>query len=778
MERPGEVLLREEIRKRLWPDNTVVEFEHSINAAIKRLRDVLRESAEKPRYIETLARRGYRFKGDVETPEPDRPNRATADSMAVTSPTMPAPEETTDTNQGNVPQWSARLVRRTLPVLAAVAVVFALCGWYLNYRANALVRWARQVALPEAIRLADKGQNARAFSFIFRGQQLLPGDPTLSRIRREISHAITIHTNPSGAAIWAKTYDDPDGEWLRIGTSPIEHFLLPMGYFRWKVVKRGFRPVEGAAGFQTANLDFDLDSEKGLLPPRMVHIPTADFQLNNLDAAHLDDYWMDKYEVTNKQFKQFIDEGGYATSKYWREPFAKEGQVLSWVEAMSLFRDTTGLPGPSSWQLGNYPEGQDDFPVNGLSWYEAAAYANFSNQQLPSIYHWYRAAGRGVYSHILFFSNFDGVGPRRVGNSLGLGPFGTYDMAGNVREWCLNATGSRRYIAGGAWNDKRYKYGDLNAAEPFDRSAANGFRCMKRYGTALPSAFSRPVENAGRDYRTEKPVSDEAFHIVRSLYTYDRTDLNPLTEVRADSAHGWTAERISFDAAYGHERVTAWLYLPKSARPPYQTVLYVPPRSALVLSAIDDFEIKFIEFLVRTGRAVLFPICQGMYDRRSSGIPGPSGTRDRIIQQYKDLRRSLDYLETRPDIAQDRLGFYGVSDGARLGLILLAQESRIRGAVLAAGGLPPENRSVEIDEINFIPRVRTPVLMLNGRYDLFYPAETNQAAMFHLLGTPQADKRYVLFDMGHIPFQQHEMKETLDWFDRYLGPVNRQSNLK
>ena len=63
--------------------------------------------------------------------------------------------------------------------------------------------------------------------------------------------------------------------------------------------------------------------------------------------------------------------------------------------------------------------------------------------------------------------------------------------------------------------------------------------------------------------------------------------------------------------------------------------------------------------------------------------------------------------------------------------------------------------------------------MLNGRYDLFYPAESNQALMFQFLGTPKAEKRYVLFDIGHVPFQQQEIKETLDWFDRYLGPVNR-----
>ncbi|MEO8369681.1 MAG: protein kinase [Candidatus Solibacter sp.] len=66
LEHPGEVVLRTEIRLRLWPNNTIVEFDHGINAAIQKLRDVMGESADKPRYIETVARRGYRFLGQVE----------------------------------------------------------------------------------------------------------------------------------------------------------------------------------------------------------------------------------------------------------------------------------------------------------------------------------------------------------------------------------------------------------------------------------------------------------------------------------------------------------------------------------------------------------------------------------------------------------------------------------------------------------------------------------------------------------------------------------------
>jgi DNA-binding winged helix-turn-helix (wHTH) protein len=68
LERPGEVVTREELRRKLWPADTFVDFDHSLNAAIKRLRDALGESAETPIFIETLARRGYRFIGNVQVP--------------------------------------------------------------------------------------------------------------------------------------------------------------------------------------------------------------------------------------------------------------------------------------------------------------------------------------------------------------------------------------------------------------------------------------------------------------------------------------------------------------------------------------------------------------------------------------------------------------------------------------------------------------------------------------------------------------------------------------
>src|ERR1700676_4805696 len=66
LEQPGEVLTRDELRRRLWPDGTFVDFEHGLNAAVKRLRAALGDNADRPRFVETLHRRGYRFVGSVE----------------------------------------------------------------------------------------------------------------------------------------------------------------------------------------------------------------------------------------------------------------------------------------------------------------------------------------------------------------------------------------------------------------------------------------------------------------------------------------------------------------------------------------------------------------------------------------------------------------------------------------------------------------------------------------------------------------------------------------
>ena len=89
-------------------------------------------------------------------------------------------------------------------------------------------------------------------------------------------------------------------------------------------------------------------------------------------------FWIDRVEVTNRQFKAFVDGGGYQRREYWREPFLDNHRTMTWTEAVGRFRDRTGRPGPATWTAGTYPAGQEEFPVAGVSWYEAMAYAAFA----------------------------------------------------------------------------------------------------------------------------------------------------------------------------------------------------------------------------------------------------------------------------------------------------------------------------------------------------------------------------------------------------------------
>ncbi len=77
----------------------------------------------------------------------------------------------------------------------------------------------------------------------------------------------------------------------------------------------------------------------------------------------------------------------------------------------------------------------------------------------------------------------------------------------------------------------------------------------------------------------------------------------------------------------------------------------------------------------------------------------------------------------------------------------------------------------EVDPFNFVSRVKIPVIMLNGRYDHYFPVETAQKPMFMLLGTPNKDKKWIVYDGGHFVPRDQLIKETLAWLDRYLGPV-------
>jgi dienelactone hydrolase len=505
----------------------------------------------------------------------------------------------------------------------------------------------------------------------------------------------------------------------------------------------------------------------------MVQVPAGDTELPvENGTTDLPAFFIDATEVTNRQFKAFVDAGGYQTREYWTEPFVDGGRTIPWDQAVARFRDTTGRPGPVTWEVGTFPEGAADLPVSGVSWYEALAYARFAGKQLPTIYHWQRAAGlSSVFSDVLQVSNFGGKGPMPVGASGSLGPFGTADQAGNVKEWVWNESqAGLRFVLGGAWFEAAYAFHDEDARPPFTREPGFGFRCMQP-AAPVDARLQAPIVTLERDPAVLVPVGDDVFRAYARLYDYDARPLDARLDERDEVPADWIVERVSFSAGYGSERLPIILLLPKTGRPPYQAAVYFPGSDAVRSTSSRAAYTQWLQFLVRSGRAVAFPIYQQTYERRRQST-GANFLREISIQRGQDVRRTIDYLATRPDIDPSRLAFFGVSLGAQLGPVYLAVEPRLKTGVLLSGGFETWTIPAETDPVNFAPRVRQPVLMVNGREDFDLPFDTAQVPLFKALGTPAADKRHAVLEGGHIPPRpQLVYKEILDWLDRYLGPV-------
>jgi dienelactone hydrolase len=361
--------------------------------------------------------------------------------------------------------------------------------------------------------------------------------------------------------------------------------------------------------------------------------------------------------------------------------------------------------------------------------------------------------------------------------------YGAYDMAGNVREWCYNESQIGRIIRGGAWNDNTYEFRYMNHAYPFNRSPKNGFRCVLIPEPEKIPDLAFAIINIGEeiDFHKKKPVSDEIFKVYKEQFFYDKIPLQEQVESRDENAEDWIQEQVTFDAAYGGERIIAMLFIPKNVKPPYQTVIYFPGEQALFRNSSKDIEGDlefkvFLSFIVKNGRAVLYPVYKGTMERKDIAFlitqPGTHLHTEQEIQLVKDFKRCIDYLETRYDIDSDKLAYYGMSWGAMIGTIILAVEKRLKASILLAGGFAVKGKRPEVDQINYITRVKTPTLMLNGRNDSFIPYETFIMPLYELLGTPNEHKELKLYGTDHIPPRKEFIKEILAWLDRYLGPVN------
>ena len=253
----------------------------------------------------------------------------------------------------------------------------------------------------------------------------------------------------------------------------------------------------------------------------MAFVPSGYFTMGSATGSqdeqpahqvYLDAYWIDRYEVTNRQFRQFVAESGYQTTA------EKEG----WSHVWTGYNTWTKKAG-ANWQHPAGPEstiqGLDDHPVVAVSWYDAQAYCQWAGGRLPTEAEWEKAA-RGAEGNIWPWGNswqcqtgnyddetvldsntsgcYDGFARTAPVGAFagGVSPYGLYDMAGNVSEWVSDwydpnyyavspqinppgpAAGSERVLRSGGWfTARRLHAAARRQAVPTERAETIGFRC-------------------------------------------------------------------------------------------------------------------------------------------------------------------------------------------------------------------------------------------------------------------------------------------------------------
>jgi formylglycine-generating enzyme required for sulfatase activity len=619
-----------------------------------------------------------------------------------------------------------------------------------------------------------------------------------------ISDDLNVSSTPSGATVYLKRFapEQAVAQKKMAGTTPISHLRIARGEYVMSIEMPGYAPFERTVSSalrrdEDANISsdqYEIHADCRLVkavdaPDRMVFVPGGDYKLQGWDTPYdgsvrIEDYFIDKFEVSNRQFKEFIDSGGYLNKRFWKYPILRSRKVVDLQEAIAGFKDRTGLPGPRTWSGGTFPAAKDDHPVTDITWYEAAAYASFRAKRLPTIFEWEKAARgglgrryRGIMAPwgpfqgdaILSRAIFESSGTAPVDSlEFGMSPYGAYHMAGNVEEWRLNEYQDGFVTAGGSWNDPAYRFGAYDAIPPLLASDTIGFRCARSaVGNSGQGAmrFNEPLKPPS--YR---PTSESYFQTLLRHYRYDKTPLDPRVVAQKDLPD-WRQIDITYNGA-NQERVTAYLIAPRNRKPPFQVIHYIPRIAFSGVPLLNTFAFRVAPH-VRAGRAVFLVSLRGFSER-----PWPAGRRepevssvqfrDQVVQWANDMRRGIDYLETRDNIDVHRIVLWNVSGG--MGPLFAAVENRYRTVILMSGGMNDggPNYIAEANPLNFAGHIRPPKLQFNGRFDEGAGFQLGTEPLYKLLSEP---KSQMLYDGGHLPPVELSVKVVNSWLDEMMGSV-------
>ena len=734
---PDRLISKQELIDKIWPGMSTVS-EDSLAHCVMEVRRALGDS--KQELLRTVTGRGYVF-------------------------TMPA-----------LASWRQDRPKGRRLVFWGLGVLLVYVAWQVRERQLVLAR------LPEVEMLAGRGEHAAAFRLAEKILKQKPDEPRILHTWNQISDSLSVHTDPEGAQVWLQVQGEDQEK--NLGVTPLESRAIPRGSHVLRLRKAGFATLEQTISSSVARSitreekPWELRVDRKLLaeaqqPAGMVAVPQAKhYAMRMLRAVSpvprdLSPYFIDRFEVSNRDFLEFVQSG----------EFAKH----------SSRQDRSGLPGLVSWNGGKPSAEQMSLPVTGVTWSEARAYCQWRGKDLPTLYQWQAAARPRYYTpfgniypwgifepkEVAQRANLRGQGPWPVGSQpFGMSHVGAYDMAGNVREWLLNERTPGRAIGGGSWRDDVYQFLVQGAAEESRVADDLGFRCAlgEDPGGAIRIEEAPPS-------KMPPQVSEARFAKLREEFRYPKGDL-AATVVGRKEGPTWWREDIRFRGA-GGEMAYAYLYLPKNAQPPYQVIQHLGGYGFFVgldlTSQVEGREVK-LEPFATAGRALLMVGLKGFHQRPPIGeieqAPVGSQSYRRLLRDWvEDLRRGLDYVQSRPDIDTQRIAFWNDST-TEIGVVAAAVEDRFAAVVLAGAGFEPFSLQVA-DDMNpgiFAPFIRAPKFQLHGRYDEQNPLLTMGRPVFEVL---RGDKTWHQFDGGHIAPPEVSVPAVGAWLDEKLGKVKR-----
>ena len=648
--------------------------------------------------------------------------------------------------------------------------------------------------------LVDEGWYAEAYDRALEARRWLPSDPALAELVDRSSFRVSVVTSPPGAVVELQRFGLPGGEMPeaeQVGSTPLQELRLPRADHRLVLSLPGHVPRETVVSSELAQefflfsglnrypVEVELVREEDQ-PPGMVFVPGGEYRLSSPDAPSANDavtlepFFIDRFEVTNEAYAEFVREGGYSREALWSDAPAAIRETLV---------DRTGLPGPRGWSRQRFPEARERFPVTGVTWWEARAFCRAAGGRLPTVFEWEKTARSGLQSTAGVImpwglesaatgggrrANFRSEGPVPVdAYPFGVSFYGAYGMAGNVREWTANAFGEGRAVTGGSWDGPAYLYTEYADVDPAYASEALGFRCALHEGPGDQGALGIELDLTPPIYT---PVDRAAYEALLDFYRYDPVAPNPRVDA-VDETPDWTRSRIWIDGPAG-DSVLLYFWAPRSTPPPYQTLAFVPGSSVFFLETLPDDVENTVGPLIQGGRAVLGVVMTGMLERAwppgyQSPAPPSVGFRDLMVRHGTELRLAIDYVQGREDVDMDRFAYVATSWGAGSRLPFAVVDDRYRAVVLIGAGIDERVKPTlpEADNVNFAPYIDVPTLMVNGTNDEEHPWLFRAKPLWDLLSEP---KELVLVEgAGHMPPVEDRIPAINGFLDRVLGPVRR-----